>query len=132
MYDVFGIRRSMRWVQIAFALLVAFGLIAGLAGMATGRVHREPVARDARPVTGTRRAVRDVPSNLHAGGVKEGLAPFGTDVSSGSPFVSRDATTRPERSGWRYILDCLRGGFDAKAFGNLVSSVPRSPPRVME
>jgi hypothetical protein len=61
MYDVFGLWRLMRVVQTALALLVAFGLLAGLAGMATGRLQREAVAADARPAARARLAAGRAP-----------------------------------------------------------------------
>ena len=56
MYDVFGLWRLMRVVQIALALVAAFGLLAGLAGMATGRLQRGPAAADTRPANAARLA----------------------------------------------------------------------------
>jgi hypothetical protein len=47
MMDMFDLHRALlRWVQIVLGLLTAFGLLVGLAGLATGRLHREPPARD--------------------------------------------------------------------------------------
>ena len=42
MRDIFGGDDAMQWVQLGLALVAAVGLIAGLVGVETGTLHREP------------------------------------------------------------------------------------------
>ncbi len=42
MRDIFGDDGAMQWVQLGLALLAAVGLIAGVVGVETGTLHREP------------------------------------------------------------------------------------------
>lgn len=53
MRDIFGGDDAMQWVQLGLALVAAVGLIAGLVGLETGTLHREPV-RAAHLKAGTR------------------------------------------------------------------------------
>jgi hypothetical protein len=64
MYDVFGLWRLMRWVQVALGLLAAFGLLAGLGGIATGKLHRAPPLRGAQEPAGARAAAPRAPGQL--------------------------------------------------------------------
>jgi hypothetical protein len=63
--DVFGFYRGLRWVQIALALLTAFGLFAALGGIATGDLRRETAGRVGVGTAGGRGLAGRTPPKRH-------------------------------------------------------------------